>query len=103
MWEDNSLLNSKNQKHFSYFFLCTLWHLNVLVFTFNGLSVLIFMPLVYNNTTWEQSILHMYFLDWIWINFRDKLGLIDGEYISVDGSIVKANANNFHLKKIEEL
>ena len=32
-----------------------------------------------------------------------NLGLIDGECVAVDGSIVKANANNFHLIKIEEI
>ena len=31
------------------------------------------------------------------------LGLIDGECISVDGTIVKAHANNFHLIRIEEI
>ena len=30
-----------------------------------------------------------------------NLGLIDGECVAVDGSIVKANANNFRLIKIE--
>ena len=32
-----------------------------------------------------------------------NLGLIDGECVAVDGSIVKANANNFRLIKIEEI
>jgi len=32
-----------------------------------------------------------------------NLGLIDGECIAVDGSIVKAHANNFRLIKIEEI
>ena len=32
-----------------------------------------------------------------------NLGLIDGECVGVDGSIVKANANNFRLIKIEEI
>lgn len=31
------------------------------------------------------------------------MGLIDGECVAVDGSIVKAHANNFHLIKIEEI
>ena len=31
-----------------------------------------------------------------------SLGLIDGECIAVDGSIVKAHSNNFRLIKIEE-
>ena len=32
-----------------------------------------------------------------------NLGLIDGECVAVDGSIVKAHANNFRLIKIEEI
>ncbi len=32
-----------------------------------------------------------------------NLGLIDGECVAVDGSIVKAHSNNFHLIKIEEI
>ena len=32
-----------------------------------------------------------------------NLGLIDGECIAVDGTIVKAHANNFRLIKIEEI
>ncbi len=32
-----------------------------------------------------------------------NLGLIDGECIAVDGSIVKAHSNNFRLIKIEEI
>ena len=32
-----------------------------------------------------------------------NLGLINGECIAVDGSIVKAHANNFRLIKIEEI
>lgn len=31
------------------------------------------------------------------------MGLIDGECVAVDGSIVKSHANNFHLIKIEEI
>ena len=32
-----------------------------------------------------------------------NLSLIDGECVAVDGSIVKANVNNFRLIKIEEI
>ena len=32
-----------------------------------------------------------------------NLGLINGECVAVDGSIVKAHANNFRLIKIEEI
>ena len=32
-----------------------------------------------------------------------NLGLIDGECIAVDGTIVKANSNNFRVIKIEEI
>ena len=35
--------------------------------------------------------------------FGINLGLIDGECIAVDGSIVKAHSNNFRLIKIEEI
>ena len=37
------------------------------------------------------------------ISLGINLGLIDGKCVGVDGSIVKANANNFHLIKIEEI
>ena len=35
--------------------------------------------------------------------FGINLSLIDGECVAVDGSIVKANVNNFRLIKIEEI
>ncbi|WP_198144376.1 hypothetical protein [Methanobrevibacter millerae] len=31
------------------------------------------------------------------------MGLIDGECVAVDGTIVKANSNNFRVIKIEEI
>ncbi|WP_198643716.1 hypothetical protein [Methanobrevibacter oralis] len=32
-----------------------------------------------------------------------KVNLIDGECVAVDGTIVKANASNFRLIRIEEI
>ena len=50
----------------------------------------------------EQALLINAFFHYT-IKLGIGLGLIDGECISVDGTIVKAHANNFHLIRIEEI
>ena len=37
------------------------------------------------------------------VSFGMKVNLIDGECVAVDGTIVKANASNFRLIRIEEI
>lgn len=50
----------------------------------------------------ESRVLIDAFFQYI-VSFGMKVNLIDGECVAVDGTIVKANASNFRLIRIEEI
>ena len=67
---------------------------------------------ILNDKKPKKSIIHLFLREnTLLINaffhytviFGINLGLIDGECVAVDGSIVKAHSNNFRLIKIEEI